>query len=155
MTRGNNLWMFLSYLLWSNFVKTAVEVFLFSDFTRMSTMKHKCVSLTSLLGLCFPFVSIVLTLTWTFAMAADPGSENPSFTTLQLSLSLPGSALCLVWHSQPDMSLGGMPSSSLGFPRVASQSLLLLEMSPALMLHTAMHSNISHIPCLTDFIAVQ
>lgn len=56
LTHGNNLWKVLSYLLGSNFVKTAPEAFLFSDFTRISTMKRKSVSSTSLLGLCFPFV---------------------------------------------------------------------------------------------------
>lgn len=73
--------------------------FLFSDFTRMNTVKHKSVSFMSLLDSCFPFISITLTLTWTLTMVATPGSENLSLTTLQLSLSLLGSVLCLGWHS--------------------------------------------------------
>lgn len=49
---GNNLWIFLSYLFWSNFVKTAMEAFLYSNFIRISTMKHKSVSFMLVLSIC-------------------------------------------------------------------------------------------------------
>lgn len=116
-------------------------------------MKHKSVSFMSLLGLYFPFASIALTLMWTFAMAAAPGSENPSLTTFQLSLSLPGSALCLGWHSQTDVSPDRETSSSLSFPRVVPKTLLFLEIFLVFSVtrnFSVIHNNILHIPYLTN-----
>lgn len=61
---------------------------------------------------------------WIFAMATAPGSENPFLATLHISLSLPGSALCLGWNFQPSTYPGRVLSFSLGICRVVSKTLL-------------------------------